>query len=93
MYIAPVSPVHQSLSSDAQNGPLIGYVIGWTRPDTMTYKEYRVGSLNTSLVIGGLAPWVYYGSKVAAYNSAGLGPFSPTSYARTLPEGRTYSST
>ena len=62
------------LAAEHQNGDVLGYRITITAVETGTASQYN--STSTSLTISELHPYYTYQCKVAAFNSAGVGPFT-----------------
>ena len=72
-----------------QNGNITGYMIAIEYEEVDESEAIRmniniIGSQNTMTSITGLRPLTHYDIRVAAVNSAGIGPFTNSSNASTL---------
>lgn len=62
------------LPAEHQNGEVLGYSITLVAVETGTAPQHN--SSSTSLTISELHPYYTYQCRVAAFNSAGMGPFT-----------------
>ena len=71
-----------------RNGEIQGYSIEVEEVETGTILRHRTGPSVTSYNATMLHPYYNYNSKVAAYNSAGSGPFTGVVSRQTLQDGK-----
>ena len=78
------------LPAEHQNGEVLGYSITITAVETWTSSQYN--STSKSLTISELHPYYTYRCRVAAFNSAGVGPFTTVVEKTTDQDGMCVSS-
>ena len=78
------------LPADHQNGEVLGYSITLVAVETGTASQHN--SSSTSLTISELHPYYTYQCRVAAFNSAGIGPFTAVVEKMTDQDGMYVSS-
>ena len=74
---------------DATLDVVTGYLITWQRVGHRQNGTDNITDASTSgIVIGDLRKYTNYSVKIAAYNSAGVGPYSETTLVQTGPDGK-----
>ena len=68
-----------------QNGPILGYFVNVTA--VKNAESFSLVSNETTFTINSLLPYSNYSCSVAAYTSAGMGPFGELVFAETQQAG------